>query len=534
MKKLATTRAFTLPEITLAIGVVAFGLVAIFSILPFGLTAQKDNRDDTIIRLEAEFWKDWLLLNAPSVEDIRRVERVEVYQAPTGTTNTMVAAQRRSVFFNPFRNISRNITGASLANRVLLGYTQDSNASAVPNEYIYPLNSVALSGAQANWASDVGGWLLGPVGNSNLLASGHWGNFALVKSLNGSLFDRLYGAEPETEAFGYLERDFSMGYILQVEPWNHDDGGQVKISFYWPLFDEAKQAIKQNESLMEIVRSSKTQSPLIGLGLTIPRFNSKSFVIRTPRRIVPVTLRSKLDLPERRVSDYWGDSAKGDEVNIAQLRDDMSPYSSLNHFENAANILTNRARRIFNDGATPGRVEVKYNNQWINQSAYPDAGVDLSFVPTDFNLKQRTAQRWKLGRAGMHLYPEGMTHPANEFSIAWVNSLQEPFFYRELPTRAVQILRLSDLPSMSFYSYELNTLKNGQSWDELIGTMVQTNVDRGRLLEHSGERFYVASRVRETTHRSLTPLEKALARAGVPGWQWKPNEDKAPQLWRFE
>ena len=59
MKKLATTRAFTLPEITLAIGVVAFGLVAIFSILPFGLTAQKDNRDDTIIRLEAEFWKDW-------------------------------------------------------------------------------------------------------------------------------------------------------------------------------------------------------------------------------------------------------------------------------------------------------------------------------------------------------------------------------------------------------------------------------------------------------------------------------------------
>ena len=37
-------RAFTLPEVTLAIGVVALGLVAVFSILPFGLTAQKDNR----------------------------------------------------------------------------------------------------------------------------------------------------------------------------------------------------------------------------------------------------------------------------------------------------------------------------------------------------------------------------------------------------------------------------------------------------------------------------------------------------------
>ena len=38
-------RAFTLPEVTLAIGVVALGLVAVFSILPFGLTAQKDHRE---------------------------------------------------------------------------------------------------------------------------------------------------------------------------------------------------------------------------------------------------------------------------------------------------------------------------------------------------------------------------------------------------------------------------------------------------------------------------------------------------------
>ena len=55
-------KGFTLPEVTLAIGVVAFGLVAvIFSILPFGLTAQKDNREETIIRYEAEFWREFLL-----------------------------------------------------------------------------------------------------------------------------------------------------------------------------------------------------------------------------------------------------------------------------------------------------------------------------------------------------------------------------------------------------------------------------------------------------------------------------------------
>ena len=39
-------RAFTISEVTLAVGIIAFGLVAIFSILPFGLSAQRDNRDE--------------------------------------------------------------------------------------------------------------------------------------------------------------------------------------------------------------------------------------------------------------------------------------------------------------------------------------------------------------------------------------------------------------------------------------------------------------------------------------------------------
>ena len=46
-------RGFTIAEVTMAVGIVAFGLVAVFSILPFGLTAQKDNREETIIRYEA-------------------------------------------------------------------------------------------------------------------------------------------------------------------------------------------------------------------------------------------------------------------------------------------------------------------------------------------------------------------------------------------------------------------------------------------------------------------------------------------------
>ena len=60
--------------------------------------------------------------------------------------------------------------------------------------------------------------MLGPIDNNDLLLSGHWGNFALVKSLNGSLFDRLYGAEPETEIYRYPERDFARATFCR---WNH-------------------------------------------------------------------------------------------------------------------------------------------------------------------------------------------------------------------------------------------------------------------------------------------------------------------------
>ncbi len=49
-------RAFTMIEIAIAIGVIGFALVAIIGILPTGLNVQKDNREDTIINQDANFF----------------------------------------------------------------------------------------------------------------------------------------------------------------------------------------------------------------------------------------------------------------------------------------------------------------------------------------------------------------------------------------------------------------------------------------------------------------------------------------------
>ena len=83
-------RAFTMPEVALAVGVVAFGLVAVFSVLPFGIKAQRDNRDDTVIRYEGEYWAEALLGEGLDLADLNRVEMVQTYDGNTTCCITVI------------------------------------------------------------------------------------------------------------------------------------------------------------------------------------------------------------------------------------------------------------------------------------------------------------------------------------------------------------------------------------------------------------------------------------------------------------
>jgi type II secretory pathway pseudopilin PulG len=51
---------FTMIEIAIAIGVIGFALVAIIGILPMGLNVQKDNREDTIVSQDGQYFMDVL------------------------------------------------------------------------------------------------------------------------------------------------------------------------------------------------------------------------------------------------------------------------------------------------------------------------------------------------------------------------------------------------------------------------------------------------------------------------------------------
>src|SRR6266498_397335 len=54
--KKSAVAAFTMVEIAISLGVIAIALVAILGVLPTGVRVQRDNREDTILNQEGEFW----------------------------------------------------------------------------------------------------------------------------------------------------------------------------------------------------------------------------------------------------------------------------------------------------------------------------------------------------------------------------------------------------------------------------------------------------------------------------------------------
>jgi hypothetical protein len=239
-------RAFTMPEVAVAVGVGAFGLVAVFSVLPFGIKAQRDNRDDTVIRYEGEYWAEALLGEGLGLADLSRVEMVQTYDGNTTT----------------------------------------------PSVFSYPNNS-NNSPEKKTWAQDVCGWLSRPASDEQGNVISPHGNFALVKSFNGSLFDRKFG---DANMAGDENRDLAFGYILEVVPEMIDGGKgcRLHLKFSWPLSEEDYIGIRSGAVTLKS-RSGK-----------LPR--KKEWELRMPgKQIVPVLWRCDLNLRERLFMEKMSD-----------------------------------------------------------------------------------------------------------------------------------------------------------------------------------------------------------------------------------
>ena len=61
---------FTIIELVICLGIIAFALVAIIGVLPIGINVQKDNREETIINQDGLYWMEALRSGATGMNDL--------------------------------------------------------------------------------------------------------------------------------------------------------------------------------------------------------------------------------------------------------------------------------------------------------------------------------------------------------------------------------------------------------------------------------------------------------------------------------
>lgn len=106
--------AFTLVEIALSLAIIGFALVAIIGVLPTGLNVQRDNREETIIVHEANYFLDAIRNGAQGLDDLTNsVISITNYWTTYNTNNPSVWNKVGSDYDGYTRTSSRVTSSAS-------------------------------------------------------------------------------------------------------------------------------------------------------------------------------------------------------------------------------------------------------------------------------------------------------------------------------------------------------------------------------------------------------------------------------------
>ena len=237
---------FSIAEVMLAIGVVAFGLVAVLGVLPAGLTVQKDNREETIIRYDAQYWMTALRAGMQPTDALHQVEWVEL-QVDDGAGPVVYRAHRPR----------------------LGGDGAGPEWRDLPSLFRGHLK-------QASWPTDVIGWMSIP---DNGTAIGSVKKTARVRAMNGQLFDRIYGrkvlvatrqefvSEGSTAFHPLPGGEFAFSYLLEThiapDPANVNLW-RITLTFKWPVLDDPslKDSTKNAADVKTV--STKSFTTLVG------------------------------------------------------------------------------------------------------------------------------------------------------------------------------------------------------------------------------------------------------------------------------
>lgn len=82
-------RAFTMIEIAISLAIIGFALVAVIGVLPTGLTAQKENREETIINQDGPYFLEVIRNGARGMDDLlNNIDSIGVVTTNNGVFET--------------------------------------------------------------------------------------------------------------------------------------------------------------------------------------------------------------------------------------------------------------------------------------------------------------------------------------------------------------------------------------------------------------------------------------------------------------
>jgi len=129
-------------EIAICLAIIGFALVAIIGILPAGLQVQKENREDTLIVQDGEYFMDAIRSGAMGLDDL--VNHVE-YIVVAGQTNTLNSGFNNGHDIIGLLTPPGNSTNAVAVVRPIGGAAADTGAIARDLAFRYQLTVQQLN-----------------------------------------------------------------------------------------------------------------------------------------------------------------------------------------------------------------------------------------------------------------------------------------------------------------------------------------------------------------------------------------------------
>jgi len=245
--------AFTMVEIAIAIGVIGFALVAIIGILPAGMTAQKDQREDTIISQDAPYFLDAIRNGMPVNGDGTIGAQIYRTNQSAGTSLDFLTNYVQSIMF--VINNNNNFT------------TNEIYAST----NLFPNN--LFSGAQ------IIGLLSTPQTNYNApdFASNNFDTIATVRALSGPATSQQTGANTGVSSL----MAFTYQMEVMITPFNSFGPDSTNYAGYdYPNADTNQFLIRSNRWREAVFNGPQFYSPYFNANMNTGSLQNNLFEVR--------------------------------------------------------------------------------------------------------------------------------------------------------------------------------------------------------------------------------------------------------------